>query len=201
MKRSLNAFLVLFVGLVWGCGGDASPEDTPPSDTAEAEVEAVVEDTVPLSPPAPETGRLTTVSRGYQPLTGSWAAEAGICRDTPVFLLEARGENTGVIVLLGLPDDGRLVSYPVVWEPGPPEAVTSRVAAQVVPQAGALSYQASDGWVEVEQLGSETNGTFSVQLRQAEGSDVIELAGTFSEVPVEELSGPECDFIPIDGAG
>ncbi len=179
---------MLLAGLV-ACAGASREADDDAAANAESESAS---DTVTLTMPdypASEAGRLTAQSAALQEehrFFGSWAAEAGRCREPTVVQVVARGDSLGTVVFIGPSTDGHIVGeYRVVeGRSGVPDTSTARVAVQVYGgRTRPRGYRAVGGVVEVQRADSMIEGNLAVELFEDRFRDTILLAASF-EAPL-----------------
>ncbi len=192
MKR---CWLVL-AGLM-ACAGESREEN----DAAAANVESEsASDTVTLTMPdypASEAGRLAVRSAAEEEehrFVGSWAAEAGRCREPTVVQVIARGESLGTVVFIGPSTDGDFVGeYQVVeGRRGVPDTSTARVAVQAYGgRARPLGYRAVGGVVEVRRADGRIEGDFAVELFEDRFMNTILIAASF-EAPLRNAPAGWC---------
>ncbi len=199
---------MLLAGLV-ACAGASQEADDATAANAESESAS---DTVTLTMPdypASEAGRLTARSaalREEHRFVGSWAAEAGRCREPTVVQVVARGDSLGAVVFIGPSTDGDVVGeYRVVrGRSGIPDTSTARVAVQAYGgRTRPQGYRALGGVVKVQRADSVIEGNLAVELFEDRFRDTILLAASF-EAPLRNapagwcsVFGPEPEPVPV----
>ena len=186
----------MLAGLV-ACAGASREADDAAGANAESESPS---DTVTLTMPdypASQAGRLTARSAALQEehrFIGSWAAEAGRCREPTVVQVIARGDSLGTVVFIGPSTDGDIVGeYRVVeGRSGVPDTSTARVAVQAYGgRTRTQGYRAVGGVVEVQRADGRIEGKLAVELLEDRGQDTILLAASF-EAPLRDAPAGWC---------
>jgi hypothetical protein len=147
--------------------------------------------------PAATAGAIRLVSSGPDDLAGRLAANAGLCDDPGVLLVQSEQQGFGVLIVLALPaPSARVGRYPVTYSvsgpatlPNPPAA---QIALQRVTARALLGFQALEGNVEIYGLGTRVSGRFQVTVREINADRMNRLAGSFSEIPVQRQPASYC---------
>ena len=199
---------LLLAGLV-GCAGVSHEADD--AAAANAESESVSDTVTLLMPdyPASKAGRLTARSEALEEehrFVGSWAAEAGRCREPTVVQVIARGDSLGTVVFIGPSTDGDIVGeYRVVeGRRGVPDTSTARVAVQAYgDRTRPEGYRAVGGVVEIHRADSIIEGNLAVELYDDLLGATILLAASF-EAPLRNATaewcsvfGPKPEPVPV----
>jgi hypothetical protein len=197
---------IFILGLaLFACSGETGTADAPdeaavtPADSAPPELLQYV-DTADL-PDMPEfpsgrAGMLQVVSAGTQDLAGSVEATAGLCQNPSMLMLGAPsdGDSWGYIVLLQVPPEGsREGIYPVAHaDRGFPVPPASQVGVQQVTAAGGDAYQGLQGFAEVTEFSETITGRFQMTVRHIVSEEMVQLAGSFENLPIHDLPANEC---------
>lgn len=165
-----------------GLDGGRIDSDADTLKGAAAESLLLAEIALPTPVPGKWVGR--TPLRGV--LTGVLPVRGGRCVDPPSVQIMAQGDSIDALVVVYFEDaQGRPGRYPVVSRDRPsPEGGYARVGVQRV---GYLShsYEAVEGAVEMDRLGSYSSGKLEVVLREVNSWEKLRYAAVFSGVKLE----------------
>lgn len=197
--RTLLAGVAVFV---LACSRAPGPDGEDSSGTA------VAGDTTSLTVPdrphqRPE--RLVTAAvatRRDIDASGSWHAEAALCRRPPLVQLIAQDPAFGAIILFAPPEGGGAAGVYDILEgtANLPDSSTARVGVQVYPEgARPAAFVGIRGTLEIESLNATLVGHLAVIAEEPRYSDTIFLSGAF-DVAVRNGSDASCRVMgdPLD---
>jgi len=161
------------------------------------ELDAAFRDVGDLPPmpdyPAGERGRLSVVSAGWQPFSGSWPADAGLCAERGVLELYGGEVGTGIAILVRFKGALAPDTFPVVVVDSLlPDAPAARIGAQLFREPEAFGFQAFSGDLEITEADGEVSGRFASTMREVRLGGLSHYVGTFEAIPVDTLAAEYC---------
>jgi hypothetical protein len=186
--------------------GPAGPEDATPTDDTLAVVTDLATDSSSqpmLEAPRASPRRLALVTASDKEqyhVADEWEVSGGLCEDSRIIQVVARGPGVGIGVMLALPDSGDWTgTYPMRnGQIGRPPARSARFVLQVYGEDRAYVLHGADGSVEVDSAAAAISGRLSAVLFESTFRDSVRAAGSFTAIQITPAGAVDCQLLGDD---